>query len=256
MLLLLLLVGSFASCISKKKIVEARQEYIIFQKGLDSITKIQSAPELRCTPLTSVEILVGTSSLQKDQLDIFDNGRPAVYQLDSLGRINYPIIGKISFNNLTLDEAAEVLKAQLKKYIKDPYVRINQRSFIVTVFGEVQKPGNIEMVSQNPNIMEALSLARFSNIASKREGIVLLRQNKDSLQKFYLDLRDAQSILTSEAYFVKPNDIIVVAPSNRAIKQYISGGIADDNVAIQRLNIIFGIAGFAISTIIFLNTIR
>lgn len=255
-LLLLILLGSFGSCITKKKIARAKIEYTMFQKGLDSLTKIQRIPDMRCKPLSTIDILVSTPSLQKEQLEVFDNGKSASYRLDSLGRINYPLVGKINLNNLTSDEASEVIKEKVKKYIKDPYVRVTQKAFNVTLFGEVDKPGNFEMSTQNPTILEALSLANYNRNTSRRDSILVLRQTTESLEKIYIDIRNAQSVFESNAYYLQPNDIVLVAPNDRAIKQYIVGGIGQENVSIQRLNIILGMGFLVIPILNFIMNLR
>src|SRR5690606_6867914 len=57
------------------------------------------------------------------------------YLVGKDGSINFPIIGKIQLQGLTLTEALEKMQDELLKYVKDPIVNINYMNFKVTVIG-------------------------------------------------------------------------------------------------------------------------
>lgn len=238
MLLLLLLVGSFASCVTKKQIARAKKEYVYLQTGLDSVHLIPPPPENRIRPYLRLGISVNTSSLEKGQTDIFGGGRTVEYSVDSLGHILFPFIGKTHVAGLTVIDASEMLRNKIKTYVKDPFVQVSFEGFSVGVTGEVARPGYYNLKDQSPNILNALSLASYTNDLSRRDSILLLRQTNQGLEKRYVDIRDARSVFEPNNYYLQPNDLLVVAPNDRAIKGYITRLQQQDVTSLQRINIL------------------
>lgn len=248
-LLLLFLVGSFASCITKKQIARAKKEYVYLQTGLDSLQSIPKPPQARIRPYVNLGITVITSALQKEQLDVFGNGRPVDYKVDSLGQINFPLVGRLQLKNLTAMEAAELLQQKLRSYIKDPFVQVKFEGFNISVTGEVGRPGFITLRDESPTIFNALSVAGYTNYESRRDSVLILRQREEGLQKIYVDIRDAKSVFSEDHYYLHPNDLIVVGPSDKGIKSYILRTQQQDIITIQRYNIVLSMLLFSIPLI-------
>lgn len=254
-LLLLILLGSFGSCVTKKQIARAKEEYLIFRKGLDSVNSIPPAPETRLRAYSDIDVTVITGSLQKAQLDMFGDGKPMLFKLDSFGRIYFPVLGKIDLLNLTRNEAAQKIQKQLQPILKEPYVKLNFGGFFVTVTGEVTKPGVFKVNEDNPTLLQALSMSGYDNILSRRDSILIMRQNGADLEKKYVDLRDARTVFNPDVYYLHPNDLIMVGPTERAIKVYINSGKQQDLVSLQKYNIILGMTFFLLPILSFIMSL-
>jgi polysaccharide export outer membrane protein len=237
-LLLLLLVGSFASCVTKKQIARAKKEYVYLQTGMDSVHLIPPQPENRIRPYVRLGISVNTPSLEKAQIDIFGGGRIVDYLVDSLGHILFPFIGKTRVAGLTAIDASEMIRNKIKTYVKDPFVQVSFEGFFVGVTGEVAKPGYFNLKDQPATLLNALALASYTNDLSRRDSIMLLRQTTQGLEKRYIDLRDSKSVFEPNNYYLQPNDLLVIAPNDRAIRGYVTRLQQQDVTSLQRINIL------------------
>lgn len=254
MLLLLLLVGSFASCVTKKQIARAKKEYVYLQTGLDSLQSIPKPPQARIRPYVDLSISVITPALQKEQLDVFGNGRPVDYKVDSLGQINFPLAGRLKLKGMTAMEASSLIENKLKNYVKDPFVQIKFEGFNISVTGEVTKPGFLSLRDESPTIFNALSSAGYANYESRRDSILILRQTDEGLYKYYVDIRDAKSVFVPEHYYLHPNDLVVVGPSDKAIKSYLLRTQQQDITTLQRYNLLVSMVFFLIPIVnLFIN---
>ncbi|MFK7932755.1 MAG: polysaccharide biosynthesis/export family protein [Saprospiraceae bacterium] len=54
----------------------------------------------------------------------FARNRQNTYRVDQQGNIDFPVIGSMNLNELSLDEAEGILRAQINNYVKDPVVSI------------------------------------------------------------------------------------------------------------------------------------
>lgn len=91
--------------------------------------------------------------------------------LDWAGYVSAPLIGIVSLQNLTLNQAQEKLQAALGEYLVNPQVGVvlgTARSVKVMVTGEIAKPGFYAL--QDPRLpvalMEAGGTTRFADLRS------------------------------------------------------------------------------------------
>jgi polysaccharide export outer membrane protein len=81
----------------------------------------------------------------------------------------------------------------------------------VSIIGEVASPGRYLVYKDRINIFEALSLAGDLNELSDRQKVQLIRPSPYGPIIKEFSLLD-RSILSSEFYYIMPNDIIYVMP--------------------------------------------
>jgi len=84
-------------------------------------------------------------------------------------------------------------------------------NFRVTVVGEVARPGEFKVYQDDLNIFEAISLAGDLTEFANRNKIALIRKTKAGSTIRYIDLT-SDKLLTSDYYYLQPNDILYVAP--------------------------------------------
>ena len=153
------------------------------------------------------------------------------------GTVNLPILGKIEVIGLTIDQAQERIQSVTNKYLTDALAVVKLAQYKFTVLGEVNSPGYKIASGDRINIFEAISLAGDLTYSAKRNKIMVIRQelpaNKTTkpvsatgkpetlassvtplltTHTYQLDLT-SPGILTSEAFFIQPNDIIYVKPT-------------------------------------------
>lgn len=96
------------------------------------------------------------------------------------GNIVVPLIGSVSVEGLTLQEAQEQIRRSLDQYIVDPVVTLSllsQRPVQVTVIGEVAKPGFYPL--NLPRVSAALLLAGGATTAADLRAVQVRRTLAD-----------------------------------------------------------------------------
>lgn len=143
------------------------------------------------------------------------------FTVDSKGYIDYPIIGKIYVNNMTREEIADYIKSELisRNLIKDPVVTVEFMNLTISILGEVEKPGRYNIDRDKITILEALSMAGDLTINGKRDNVQVLRNIDNEQVTYTLDLRSAQDIYSSPAYYLQQNDVIYVEPNSKRARE-------------------------------------
>ena len=149
----------------------------------------------------------GTVQMYGDYVSQYING----YQVDSLGTITLPILGSIEVVGLTLKQIQDRIQKKSLEFLKDPSIKVKLLSFKINVSGEVKNPGVYYSYNERVNILEAISMANGVTDNAKLSKSLLIRENKNGTQTFNIDLT-SKSLLTSEAYYLQPNDMIYIKP--------------------------------------------
>ncbi|GAA4406001.1 polysaccharide biosynthesis/export family protein [Nibrella viscosa] len=184
-------------------------------------TEVVKASPFQLLPGTEVGIVVSSMNNEADVvfnpfLTTGKSGNSELkeitgYQLDEEGNIEFPLIGKVNFLNLTTRQAAEALKEKLKKHINNPFVTVRVLNFQVTVLGEVSKPAVLSIHKERITVPEVISMAGDLTIYGKRDNVLVVREISGKREFGVLNLND-RSLFQSPYYFLKPNDIIYVEP--------------------------------------------
>lgn len=133
------------------------------------------------------------------------------YSVDDSGYISFPMVGKLFVRDLTVEQAKTLIQSMVNEFLKEANVSVKLVNFKVTVVGEVKNPREFTVYQEKVNIFEIISQAGDLTDFADRSKIAVIRQTPTGSRVVYLDL-NSQKILTSEFYYLKPNDIIYVAP--------------------------------------------
>ncbi len=222
----------FSSCISHKQLVilNEGQPYIN-----DSIAQIMNLP----VPLiqTDDRLFIRVSAFDPETAEPFNVGvgggmqgggqnqmmmggnqqggfrnNPFIgYQVDEGGNIEFPVIGTINLKGLTVEEAKQRLYDSLDEYLVNYAVDINYLNRRVTVTGEVESPGIVDIDRNRISVLEAIQRADGITTYSSTDNITVIRE-ADGVRTFgVLDL-DERNVVNSPYYYVMPGDIIYVQP--------------------------------------------
>lgn len=140
------------------------------------------------------------------------------YLVDLNGHIQIHRMGNVKAAGLTRRELKEKIETDLKPYLKDPIVTVRFLNHHVTVIGEVSKPTVIQMPEEKLSLLEVLGFGGDVTFNAKRDKIMVIRETEDGNRIKRLNLED-HSIFTSEWYYVQPNDVIYVQPSDDKINE-------------------------------------
>ncbi|MBE0675155.1 MAG: polysaccharide biosynthesis/export family protein [Bacteroidales bacterium] len=133
------------------------------------------------------------------------------YPVDEDGYIEIPFVGKVKVGDKTLSEIKSELDSVFKNYLTDAAITIRLVNNYVSVLGEVSRPGRYILTKDRVNIFEVLAMAGDMSVFSNRQKVQLIRPSPYGpiIKEFSLADR---SIISSEYYFVMPNDIIYTTP--------------------------------------------
>jgi polysaccharide biosynthesis/export protein len=165
-----------------------------------------------------LNIVISSLSPEEDikynRIDITTKG----YLVNSDGNIQLPKLGNVMAAGLTKKQLTDRITSIIleKKELLNPIVEIRQLNFEVTVLGEVANPTVINVPSEKISLVKALGLAGDITIYGKRENILLVREEDGKRITRHLNINSAD-FLTSEYYYLKPNDVVYVEPSKAKI---------------------------------------
>lgn len=148
------------------------------------------------------------------------------YTVDADGTIDFPVLGRLSVMGLTRSEVSALVKNKLllSDMIKDPVVTVDFLDMYFSVTGEVAKPGRFIINHDKTTLFDALSQAGDITIFGKRDNVLIMRE-ENGLQKAYrIDLRNAQELYSSPAFYIQQNDMIYVEPNAKRARESQASG--------------------------------
>jgi polysaccharide export outer membrane protein len=140
------------------------------------------------------------------------------YNVSDSGTITIPIIGDVKVAGISVDQARLTIQEKSKNYLKDATVIVKLLSFKFSVLGEVRKPGSYKNYNNQLTVLEAISMAGDITDFGDRSKILVIRPTKDGSKTYRIDLKK-KDVLTSEAYFLLPNDMVIVEPIGSKVFQ-------------------------------------
>ncbi len=144
----------------------------------------------------------------------FQNGASILingYLIDENGEVEFPVVGKVNINGLSVYDAQNEILKIAKQYLESPVVEVRLLNFRFTLLGEVRKEGAIGSLNNRITFLEAIGLAGgFTDYADK-SNIKVIRQGDGKAEIYYLDLLE-EDFIRSPFYYMNQNDVIIVPP--------------------------------------------
>jgi polysaccharide biosynthesis/export protein len=138
------------------------------------------------------------------------------YDVNSEGSIILPAVGAIKVEGLTLEETKKLVQESADKVFKNSTVECKLLSFKFTVIGEVKVPATYVNYNNYLTVLEAIGRAGGVGDFGNRDRVLVVRATDKGTKTFRLNLQD-KNILSSEAYFLLPNDVVIVEPLGQKI---------------------------------------
>lgn len=137
------------------------------------------------------------------------------YIIDSKGDIDFPNIGKVRVAGLTREQVAETITDIIvsRRLLNDAIVTCEVLNHYVNVLGDVKTPGRIQIDKDNLTLLEAISKCGDLNITGERQNVMVLRNEGGEQKVYQVDLTSAENLYKSEAYYLRPDDVIYVNPN-------------------------------------------
>lgn len=132
------------------------------------------------------------------------------------GTLNLPVVGLIKAEGNTVDELRNTLQAEFSKHYNNAILECKLLSFKFTVIGEVKVPGTYINYNNYLTVLEAIGRAGGIGDLGNRDRVLVIRPYDKGSITFRLNLQD-KKILSSEGYFLLPNDVVIVEPLKQKI---------------------------------------
>ncbi len=179
---------------------------------------IANIPEIKIQPddvlAISVQTLFSTDPSDVTNINAQGGNIPGnnlEYLVDNNGYIDFPIVGSVKLQGLSIGEAKGKLTEALKEYLQNPVVNIRYKSFKFTILGEVRAPATYVLAEERVSILDALgSVGDLTNYAD-RADILIIREQDGKRLYGQINLYSRQ-LFQSPYYYLQPNDIIYVKP--------------------------------------------
>jgi polysaccharide export outer membrane protein len=148
------------------------------------------------------------------------------FQVDEAGLLNYPVIGSVNVQDLTLAQVRDTVRAGLERLFANPFVTVTPL-FRISVLGSVLNPG-LYTVDPTLSIMEVVSLAGGPTPAGNVGKIRLYRGGTEQQVSFQRELlgghslhevgiRSGDQVLVPRKFFSREDWQIVLSVANLAL---------------------------------------
>lgn len=230
-----LICASLGSCSSRKEItyfqdIPAGSENIISKavplklKANDKVSIIVSTSDPRLNSLFNLP--VSTNRIGSSGTTTSGNGEVTPYTIDSHGDIDFPVLGKLHIAGMTREQVAEYVRRELisRDLAKNPIVTVDFLNLGVSVIGEVQKPGRVEIPREDFTILDAIASSGDLTIYGRRDNVKVFR-DENGVQKVYtLNLNSGAGMTQSPVYYLQQNDVVYVEPNSVKARQSTANG--------------------------------
>ena len=135
------------------------------------------------------------------------------YSVNNNGFILLPVVGDVYVLGKTLEEVKSDVQTKVDVYYKDAIINVKTAGVKINILGEVNSPGSYTFYQNEVSIFDALSTSGDLTEVANRKQIKILRHSNNTVSVHKLDLTNVE-LLSSEFYFLQPNDVIYIEPLN------------------------------------------
>ncbi|MEM1082954.1 MAG: polysaccharide biosynthesis/export family protein [Verrucomicrobiota bacterium] len=131
------------------------------------------------------------------------------------GRVSLPMIGDVKASGRNVGSFQSSLEGMYAEHLTDPKVLVSLETPASSVYvsGEVRDPGKISLdrpMTAIEAIMEAGGFSKYAN--AKR--VYVVRNENGKHQRYVLNVSDTLSGTNSNAFYLRPYDVVYVKESN------------------------------------------
>lgn len=223
LLLLLVIVLGFTSCISTKQL-EYLQEN---EQAVDSLYTLQKKQEPYRVQINDLLSIRG-KAIDPEFVSTFNptgdsnpnaTGEERLYYdgfaVDPHGNIRIPKLGEVAVLGLTVDEIRQKIEKQLTEEFFKPeaelFITVKLSGIRYTINGEIGTPGSRIIYRDAITIMEAIANSGDITLTGDRKNVVVIRQYPAGQKVHHIDLTSIDA-MNSPYYYVRPNDLILINP--------------------------------------------
>ena len=138
------------------------------------------------------------------------------YNIDKEGNILLPVVGTLAVSDNTVTQIRELIQQKIDSIYNHAFVDVKLLSFKYTVLGEARIPGTYINYNNYLTILEAIGRAGGVGDYGRHDRVLVVRSTKEGTQTYLVNLQD-KNLLSSNAYFLMPNDVVIIEPVKHKI---------------------------------------
>ncbi len=142
---------------------------------------------------------------------------PPSYLVDQDGNIEMYTIGKVKLSGYTIDSAKQLLKDLIQPHLLDASVILRFTNFRFTVLGEVRLQGSYNIPNEKITLFEALGYAGDMTQFAIKNKVRVIRDSSGFREVGLVNFNE-KTLFTSPYYYLRRNDVIIVASDTNAKK--------------------------------------
>jgi len=164
------------------------------------------------------------------------------FEIDIDGNLKLPMLGKINLLGTPISQVESIVQKKADEFLNDAIVKVKLLNFKVTVTGEVRNPGTYYNYNNSITVIEAIALASGNTDFASIKKVMVVRTLPDSNKTYTLDL-SSKKIYLSEAFYLQPNDYVIVQPDKYKNFQLNSQAYS---LIFSSMSILLAVLGFVI----------
>ncbi|MES2439839.1 MAG: polysaccharide biosynthesis/export family protein [Verrucomicrobiota bacterium] len=175
------------------------------------------APDYQIPSNASVARPKGTLSVG-DKIRVSYPGAPEfnqTFKIQADGKIGLPMVGNVSAAGRSASSLQSSLTAMYQPHLNDPtvFVSLEEPSASVYVSGEVGAPGKVPLDRSLTAFEAVMEVGGFSKLANPKK-VYVIRTEGGKQKRYVLNLANPLSGYDSQAFYLRPYDVVFVERSN------------------------------------------
>jgi len=173
--------------------------------------------------------------------------REGGYLVDRQGNIEFPVLGILRVEGLTIQEASNLIQNRLReeRMINDALVTVDILNFKIMVIGEVATIGMLNVPEEKITLLEAITRAGGVTTNASLGEVAVIREDRRGVRMIMNDLRTI-AVIESPAFYLQQNDIVYVKPKGARLSER-------ENRSWQWYNTVLGLGNTVISVLLLIN---
>ena len=137
------------------------------------------------------------------------------YLVDDTGYINFPILGRLKVEGLTMPQISDYIQGLLVegKHIPDAVVDTRITNFTIYGLGALS-PGQLNVPDSKINILQAVAQMGDLKGHGKYDKVRVIREEDGQRMEFDIDMT-TKELYNSPAFYLQQNDIVYAEPKKR-----------------------------------------
>lgn len=165
------------------------------------------------------------------------------FEVDTEGNIKLPMLGKVKVGGVLISDVETVVQSKADEFLNDAIVKVKLLNYKITVLGEIRFPNTYYNYNNSITVLEAIAMANGNTDFASIKKVMVVRSVPEGRKTHMLDL-SSKNIYLSEAFYLQPNDYVIVQPDKYKNFQLNSQAYS---LIFSSLSILLAVLGFALN---------